>query len=66
MMSFDDFLESVKERVQEIVPDAEVKIQQVNKLQGESYIEGFSYQILIGLRRDKPEGPSCLAWSHEE
>ena len=43
MMSFDEFLESVKERVQEMVPDAEVKIQQVNKLQGESYT-GISVQ----------------------
>ena len=37
MMNFDEFLETAKERVQETIPDAEVKIQQVNKLQGESY-----------------------------
>ena len=37
MMNFDEFLEAAKGRVQETIPDAEVKIQQVNKLQGESY-----------------------------
>lgn len=51
MMSFDEFLESAKERVQEMVPDAEVKIQQVNKLQGESYV-GISVQ---------PKGASAAA-----
>ena len=35
MMNFDEFLESVKERIQAVVPDAEVRIQQVNKLQGD-------------------------------
>ena len=43
MMNFDDFLEAAKNSVQEAVPDAEVKIQQVNKLQGESYL-GISVQ----------------------
>ena len=33
MMNFDEFLEAAKDRVQETVSDAEVKIQQVNKLQ---------------------------------
>ena len=47
MMNFDEFLEAAKDRVQETIPDAEVKIQQVNKLQGESYT-GISVQ---------PEGP---------
>ena len=32
-MNFDEFLETAKDRVQETIPDAEVKIQQVNKLQ---------------------------------
>ena len=49
MMSFDEFLEAVKNHVQERIPDAEVKIQQVNKLQGESYT-GISVQ---------PEGASA-------
>ena len=43
MMNFDEFLEAAKNRVQETLPDAEVKIQQVNKLQGESYT-GISVQ----------------------
>ena len=43
MMNFDEFLEAAKGRVQETIPDAEVKIQQVNKLQGESYT-GISVQ----------------------
>ena len=43
MMNFDEFLEAAKDRVQETIPDAEVKIQQVNKLQGESYT-GISVQ----------------------
>ena len=38
MMTFNEFLESAKARVQEELPDAEVKIQPVNKLQGESYV----------------------------
>ena len=37
MMSFDEFLDAAKDRVQEALPDAKVTIQQVNKLQGESY-----------------------------
>ena len=51
MMNFDEFLEAAKDRVQEAVPDAEVKIQQVNKLQGESYL-GISVQ---------PEGAAAAA-----
>ena len=51
MMNFDEFLESVKERIQAVVPDAEVRIQQVNKLQGESYT-GISVQ---------PEGANAAA-----
>ena len=51
MMDFDEFLEVTKERVKETVPDAEVKIQQVNKLQGESYL-GISVQ---------PEGAAAAA-----
>ena len=43
MMNFDEFLEAAKDRVQETIPDADVKIQQVNKLQGESYT-GISVQ----------------------
>ena len=37
MMNFDEFLEATRARVQEELPDTAVKIQQVNKLQGESY-----------------------------
>ena len=37
MMNFDEFLDAAKDRVQEALPDAKVTIQQVNKLQGESY-----------------------------
>jgi len=51
MMSFDEFLATAKDRVQETIPDAEVKIQQVNKLQGESYT-GISVQ---------PEGAAAAA-----
>ena len=51
MMNFDEFLESVKERIQAVVPDAEVRIQHVNKLQGESYT-GISVQ---------PEGANAAA-----
>ena len=43
MMNFDEFLEAAKDRVQETIPFADVKIQQVNKLQGESYT-GISVQ----------------------
>ena len=50
-MNFDEFLDAAKDRVQEAVPDAEVKIQQVNKLQGESYL-GISVQ---------PEGAAAAA-----
>ena len=37
MMNFDEFLDAAKDRVQDALPDAKVTIQQVNKLQGESY-----------------------------
>ena len=37
MMNFDEFLEAAKNHVQESIPDAQVKIQSVEKLQGESY-----------------------------
>ena len=50
-MNFNEFLEAAKDRVQETIPDAEVKIQQVNKLQGESYT-GISVQ---------PEGAAAAA-----
>lgn len=43
MMNFDEFLDAAKDRVQEALPDAKVTIQQVNKLQGESYT-GISVQ----------------------
>ncbi len=43
MMNFDEFLEDTRTRVQEELPDTQVKIQQVNKLQGESYV-GISVQ----------------------
>ncbi len=36
-MSFEEFLEAARQRVQEEIPDAEVKIQKVEKLQQESY-----------------------------
>ena len=49
MMSFDEFLDAAKDRVQEALPDAKVTIQQVNKLQGESYT-GIAVQ---------PEGASA-------
>ena len=49
MMSFDEFLDATKDRVQEALPDAKVTIQQVNKLQGESYT-GIAVQ---------PEGASA-------
>ena len=51
MMNFDEFLDAAKDRVQDALPDAKVTIQQVNKLQGESYI-GISVQ---------PEGASAAA-----
>ena len=51
MMNFDEFLEATRARVQEELPDTAVKIQQVNKLQGESYI-GISVQ---------PEGAAAAA-----
>ena len=51
MMNFDEFLEATRARVQEELPDTQVKIQQVNKLQGESYI-GISVQ---------PEGAAAAA-----
>ena len=51
MMNFDEFLEAAKKRVQEELPDADVRIQQVNKLQGESYV-GISVQ---------PEGAAAAA-----
>ena len=51
MMNFDEFLEATRSRVQEELPDTEVKIQQVNKLQGESYV-GISVQ---------PEGAAAAA-----
>ena len=51
MMNFDEFLEATRIRVQEELPDTAVKIQQVNKLQGESYV-GISVQ---------PEGAAAAA-----
>jgi len=51
MMNFDEFLDAAKDRVQEAIPEAEVKIQQVNKLQGESYV-GISV---------RPEGAAAAA-----
>lgn len=51
MMSFDEFLKAAQERIQEELPDTAVKIQQVNKLQGESYV-GISVQ---------PEGAAAAA-----
>ena len=51
MMNFDEFLEATRARVQVELPDTAVKIQQVNKLQGESYI-GISVQ---------PEGAAAAA-----
>ena len=51
MMNFDEFLEATRTRVQEELPDTAVKIQQVNKLQGESYV-GISVQ---------PEGAAAAA-----
>lgn len=49
MMNFDEFLDVAKDRIQEELPDAKVTIQQVNKLQGESYT-GLAVQ---------PEGASA-------
>ena len=51
MMNFDEFLEAARARVQEELPDTQVKIQRVNKLQGESYV-GISVQ---------PEGAAAAA-----
>ena len=51
MMNFDEFLEATRTRVQEELPDTQVKIQEVNKLQGESYV-GISVQ---------PEGAAAAA-----
>ena len=51
MMNFDEFLEATRARVQEELPDTAVKIQEVNKLQGESYV-GISVQ---------PEGAAAAA-----
>lgn len=38
MMNFDEFLEAAKDRIKELVIEADVKIQAVDKLQGESYV----------------------------
>ena len=46
MMNFDEFLDAAKDRVQDALPDAKVTIQQVNKLQGESYT-GIAVQPAI-------------------
>ncbi len=51
MMNFDEFLEATRARVQEELPDTAVKVQQVNKLQGESYV-GIAVQ---------PEGAAAAA-----
>ena len=51
MMNFDDFLKAAQARIQEELPDTEIRIQQVNKLQGESYV-GISVQ---------PEGAAAAA-----
>ena len=57
MMSFDEFLDAAKDRVQEALPDAKVTIQQVNKLQGESYTgiavqpEGAAAAVTFNVQR---------------
>ena len=51
MMNFDDFLKAAQARIQKELPDTEIRIQQVNKLQGESYV-GISVQ---------PEGAAAAA-----
>lgn len=51
MKTFNEFLETVKDTIQQALPEAEVKIQQINKLQGESYV-GISVQ---------PEGAAAAA-----
>ena len=38
MMNFDEFLEAAKDRIKEVLIEADVKIQAVDKLQGESYV----------------------------
>ena len=38
MMNFDEFLEAAKDRIKELVFEADVKVQAVDKLQGESYV----------------------------
>ena len=38
MMNFDEFLEAAKDRIKELVIEADVKVQAVDKLQGESYV----------------------------
>ena len=37
MMNFDEFLEAAKDRIKEVLNEADVRIQAVDKLQGESY-----------------------------
>ena len=43
MKTFNEFLETVKDQIQQTLPEAEVKLQKINKLQGESYV-GISVQ----------------------
>ena len=38
MMNFDEFLEAARDRIKELVIEADVKVQAVDKLQGESYV----------------------------
>ena len=43
MKTFNEFLETVKDQIRQTLPEAEVKLQKINKLQGESYV-GISVQ----------------------
>ena len=51
MKTFNEFLETAKDQIQKALPDAEVDIRRINKLQGESYV-GISVQ---------PEGAAAAA-----
>ena len=72
MMNFDEFLEAAKDRVQETIPDAEVKIQQVNKLQGESYTgisvqpEGAAAAVTFNVSPAPRSCRGCYFWKNRK
>ena len=56
MMNFDEFLEAAKDHIKEVLNEADVRIQAVDKLQGESYVgvavrpEGASAAVTFNLQ----------------